>query len=526
MCYTAVYLRLLVQRMNRFSSIGNAATRLVKDTGALFGALWRGYRGLSKKFQIGIAALLAVLVIAGFALAGGGAPAGDTSSLRAVSLRPLNELSGAGSGGNVLGTVHSIAEAKILAKTGGTVERVNTSLGASVPAGYVIASLENARERAAVLQAEGNYDSAVAARNATSLDEEVISAQNAYRSAYTNIDVTMENDIDLFFGAPTGIGPTLRITANGTDRNWLSRERAELSREMNTWQSNLEGAEDRNPQTLLDEAERVVRRVSDFLTRLADSANRRDAGTSPAQAAGLASARATVDSVLASLSAARGAFRSGEVGATASVDASVKTALGSLRAAQANLEQTVVRAPIGGTINFLPIQRGDYVTALTHVATVAQNNALEVVAYISEADREALSVGTKVFVEETHEGIVTAISPALDPVTKQVEIRIAIDASSNLTNGASVRVALPGAATSEVTQGPILLPLASVKLRADDRVVFTVNEEGRLAAILVETGAVRGGRIEITTALDPSLRIVADARGLAEGERVTIIEAP
>ena len=52
--------------------------------------------------------------------------------------------------------------------------------------------------------------------------------------------------------------------------------------------------------------------------------------------------------------------------------------------------------------------------------------------------------------------------------------------------------------------------------------MFTVNEEGRLVAQTVEIGEVRGDRIEITSVISPDLRIVTDARGLAEGQKVKL----
>jgi hypothetical protein len=59
-----------------------------------------------------------------------------------------------------------------------------------------------------------------------------------------------------------------------------------------------------------------------------------------------------------------------------------------------------------------------------------------------------------------------------------------------------------------------------VKLRVDGRAVFSVDGDGRLVAHPVEVREVRGDRIEVLTDLDPGLRIVADARGLSEGESV------
>lgn len=174
-------------------------------------------------------------------------------------------------------------------------------------------------------------------------------------------------------------------------------------------------------------------------------------------------------------------------------------------------------------MNFLPIRVGDYVTAFTHVATVAQNGALEIVAYVSEDERAALAVGDRVMVEETLSGIVTSIAPALDPVTKQIEIHVAVEGADTLVNGQSVRIAVPApvSATAQ-TGGTVLLPLSAVKLYADSRVVFTVDGDGRLVARAVEIGEVRGDRIEVLSGLTPDLRIVTDARGLAEGQKVKL----
>jgi len=169
---------------------------------------------------------------------------------------------------------------------------------------------------------------------------------------------------------------------------------------------------------------------------------------------------------------------------------------------------------------------GDYVTALMHVATVAQNGALEIVAYVSEDNRDLLVAGGRVTVDGEYAGIITSVAPALDPVTKQIEVHVAVTGASELVNGQSVHIALPDLAPREeapvVNEGPILLPLASVKLRAGDRIVFSVGEDSRLVAHPVEVGEVRGDRIEIRSELAADLRIVADARGLAEGEQVQV----
>lgn len=507
---------------------------------------WVWYRGRKRWQQIAIAAALLVLLIAAITLLRGGGPGESEDNLRTVRLESIGALSGTGSSVSIIGNVRSVTEADILAQNGGTVRRVNAQVGQTVGAGAIIAELENASERASVLQAEGAYESALAARAITraqsgnaseSLEEAETSARNTYRTAFTAIDSLLTVEVQSVFGG-TSFTPGLLIGAGNAPR--LGEEYRELRRtEVENWRRSLDTAASKNPETLLNEAERITQRLAAFLVELSRAAASADSGATATQKANIASARAEVDALLATISAERDALRAKQTAATvgstqsvstdgqvASADASVKSALGSLRAAQAQLEKTIVRAPIGGTVNFLPIRVGDYVTSFTHVATVARNNALEIVAYVSEDDRDLLSAGTKVTVEDDIPGVVTSVSPALDPVTKQIEVRVAVEGESELVNGQSVRIALPNVAapTAEATEGPVLLPLAAVKLSGESRLVFTVGEDGRLAAREVTVGEVRGDRIEVTSSLPTEMRIVTDARGLAAGEKIKVKE--
>lgn len=488
-------------------------------------ALWMRYRSLRGWQQIVLALVLAALLIGGLVLARGGSPDTSLNQYRTVTLASIGELSGNGSSVGLIGTVRSITEANILAQTSGTVRAVHASLGSKVPAGFVIAELENAAERAVVLQAEGSYEAALAARSAQSLPDAKTAARDTYRTAFTTLDSVLENSVDTFFGGPTPVGPDLLFNADTDDESRLSRERSRINARMNAWESALSSAETRTPETLLEEADAEARGIATFLNDLAAVANRNNSTASDTQLAALATARASVNTVIGTIATSRASLRTGSVSATLGADASVKQALGALRGAQANLERTVVRAPLAGTLNFLPIRVGEYVTSFTHVATVAQNGALEIVAYVSEDHRDLLAAGGTVTVEETYKGVLTSIAPALDPITKQIEVHVAVTDASNLVNGQSVRISLPDILPKKTTaqpSGPLLLPLSSVKLRASDRIIFEVGEDSRLIARPVEVGDVRGDRIEIRTPLPTELRIVADARGLSEGEQVTV----
>lgn len=519
-------------------TVRSALMRIWGSTRVRAVVLWKQYRGLKRPWQIAIAIVLALLLIGLFLLLTGGKQAEAVNNFRTVTLESVGALSGNGDSVSVIGNVRSVSEADVLAQSGGTVRAVHTRIGASVPAGFVIAELENASERAVVLQAQGAYEAALAARSITllqagntvvSLGEAELNARDAYRSAYTTLDNALENYIDpLMTGAD-------RIEGIGGD---LSAKRTELAGEMRMWRYALDTATTEKPELLLERAEATTRNAAEFLNLFARAANSSDSGATVTQRAGVATARASADSLLSTLSTERSSLRAAQTAAnvagqqtnttstqTASADASVKQALGSLRLAQASLEKTVVRAPISGTVNFLPVRVGDYVTAFTHVATVANNGSLEIITYVSEADRELISAGEEVTVEATYKGIVTAIAPALDPLTKRIEVRIAVSGETELVNGQSVRIGFANVtSTVEKPVGPLFLPLASVKLRSDDRIVFTVDESNKLVAVPVEIGEVRGDRIEIRSPLPLDVRIVTDARGLAEGQQVNVAE--
>ena len=336
--------------MNIVSTIRSGAVRAGTRVRSGSLALWARYRGLRRRWQIAIAAALAALLIALFMLLGGGGAPATKNSLRTVTLESVGALSGTGDSVSVVGTVRSVSEADILAQSGGTVRRVHTRLGARVPAGYVIAELENASERAVVLQAQGAYEAALASRSialleasntGNSLEEAELSARDAYRSAYTTVDNTLELYVDTMLEGSDRVG--------GID-NDIRQERQVIWQLMREWRASLDEVETTNTELLIARAEENTRRVSEFLAEFARQVNDSDSTATATQRSNIATARTTITTLLSTLSAEREALRAAETAsqvadrqtnssssATASADASVKQALGSLRLAQASL---------------------------------------------------------------------------------------------------------------------------------------------------------------------------------------------
>jgi hypothetical protein len=69
----------------------------------------------------------------------------------------------------------------------------------------------------------------------------------------------------------------------------------------------------------------------------------------------------------------------------------------------------------------------------------------------------------KVRIDDKYDGIVTAISPALDPNTKQIEVHVAVSGTTALEDGQSVHISFANAiaptdvkVATTTAQGPLL----------------------------------------------------------------------
>jgi RND family efflux transporter MFP subunit len=483
---------------------------------------WAFVRKLPRAYSIGGAVAIVAALLLGIHLLTRQAPAvsapPQTPHVQVASVADLS--SGAGPL-VIVGKVTSLSQASILAQTSGELVSLNVAIGDSVAAGQTIGSFENASEKAAVQQAQGAYDAAVAAQSGNSGASTAATARNTYVSAYSTLDTAIQ-DIDSLFGAPTPVGPELLIHSATNDPTTLSRERRSVGTEIESWRAALPAATSTDPGILLGEAYATTQDASAFLTDLAQSATSYNSGATSAQLANLATARSAVAGLLSTLSSARDSYRSTSPGASASVE----QALGALNGAKANLAKTVVRSPISGTIVSLPVNQGDFVSSFSPVATVSNPHALEIDAYVSADDAKTLAAGGSATIENAVAGTVVSVAPALDPATGKILVKIALtgDASA-LTDGDTVTVSLarataPASASSET----VTIPLTAAKITPQGPIVFTVSSS-TLAAQAITIGTVLGDRVQVTGGLASSTEIVTDARGLADGETV-IVDTP
>jgi RND family efflux transporter MFP subunit len=483
-----------------------------------FSYLWR----IPRRYKIAGVVALAVIIIAVHIATRPPAAAPAAADETHVVLASVASLSNQGGPLPVVGQVTSVSEASISALSGGQITSLPHKLGDRVAAGAVLASFENSSQQAAVLQAQGQYDSALASQRAVSPTDARTTAINAYTSAFSTLDSLLTTDVDVFFGNPGPYGPQLTISAPMYDLGELSRDRKNIDDEVEAYRAELASAERADPAALLAHAISVVSDTAGFINKLAVAVTDRDLHATDDQIAAITSARSGIATLAATLASAQQAYRSGSVSTTASTDASVTIALGGLRAAQAALEKTYVRAPISGTIVSLPVNRGDFISPGTLVAAISNPTALQIEAYVTAADAKTLRVGGKASIEGASVGTIVFVAPALDPTTGKIQVKVGLaGGSQTLADGSTVAVMLEREAQSTGASGALTIPIAAVKITPQGSQVFTVASS-TLVAHEVTLGSVVGGQVAVTAGLTPDMDIVSDARGLSEGQVVAV----
>jgi RND family efflux transporter MFP subunit len=455
------------------------------------------------------------------------------------------------------GTVTSINEATIRSESSGKLVNVTKRLGDKVEAGEIIATFENSAERASLLQSEGAYEAAKAGsviallsgnNSAESLEETKNSALNTINATQSSLEDAVRVKTDSSFSNPrTGeiklllsvpnVNLVYSLEAQRTGIEKLLTERAEKNKTLT-----------KNYDLILEltSAEKDAQTVKNYLDDLAKAYNIgladstiNESGIANNKAL-ISSARSEVSGAITAIAGARTALQNsltaksiaektgGDGPTMTSAEASIKQALGIYNAAQSRYEKTIIRSPLSGTLNSLSIKTGDFITAYSQIGVVSNNGTLEVKASVGEDDAKRLVIGSPADIkkeEYTVPGVITSVAEAIDPLTKKIEVRIAIkDANHSLLNGDSVTISVSeGPKEKSLSPTKLLIPLSSLKMTPDGAFIFTISTPDSLAhAHKVKEGAIFGENIEILDGLTENMSIVVDARGLQDNMPVIV----
>jgi membrane fusion protein (multidrug efflux system) len=198
--------------------------------------------------------------------------------------------------------------------------------------------------------------------------------------------------------------------------------------------------------------------------------------------------------------------------ALAAADSRRRAAEARLGVAERALRDATVRAPFAGLLARRFVSRGEFVRPGEPLLELVSLSPIELVFHLAEKDssrvRLGLVVGAQVapYPEEVFEAWVTMISPTIDPRTRTLRVKAALDNSDGrLRPGLFARADLGVALRS----GALMVPEEAVLQRADGAVVFRFTEDDRVERRVVRTGSHRDGAGEVLDGLAPGDWVVS-----------------
>jgi HlyD family secretion protein len=215
----------------------------------------------------------------------------------------------------------------------------------------------------------------------------------------------------------------------------------------------------------------------------------------------------------------------------------VDQARGALNYAETNLANTIIRAPVTGTILERAVEKGEFVTtsfvgdrgAKGYVVSLADLNDLEVELDINQNDFAKLhgsqhgSVTTDAFPDRKYEGFIKEISPEANRQKATVQVKVKIEKpDSYLRPEMNASVAFVSdkkeAVDSAAAKPVVIVPNAAIR----DNAVF-VMFDGKALRRPVKTGATSGQGVRIDDGLIGGEELIVNPpAGLKDGDKVRL----
>lgn len=208
--------------------------------------------------------------------------------------------------------------------------------------------------------------------------------------------------------------------------------------------------------------------------------------------------------------------------------AALESARADLRAAEIELENTNLTAPIAGVVSDVPVEIGSFVQPGGEILEIVNNDPLKVRIQVRQSEITSVSLGQTAEVEfqgdRMAEGRVTFISPVADSETRTFRVELEVpNPDSRTPAGLAAKVRLP-------LQERVAHRISPALIRLDDagRIgVFAVAEDDEhLRFLPVDVVQAQAEAIWVT-GLPETARIVTISQGaLSDGQRARIRETP
>jgi multidrug efflux pump subunit AcrA (membrane-fusion protein) len=237
-------------------------------------------------------------------------------------------------------------------------------------------------------------------------------------------------------------------------------------------------------------------------------------------------ARAQVNNARQQLEAAINTSRQSNE-AIRTAEAAVESARSQSSIAQKAVADATIRSPYAGYISNRPVARGEFVTPSSIIVTVLRTNPIKLQLLVPEAEAPHITVGMSVSLEvDAHKdrkfaGQVSAVNPAIDPVSRSATIEVAVENGDNaLRSGmfATAQILRSGGNTA------VFVPRSAVFSDQNTQSYRVFVIEGDIAKLrVVQLGAEEGETIQILSGVNADEVIATSNLGqLYEGARVKL----
>jgi HlyD family secretion protein len=256
--------------------------------------------------------------------------------------------------------------------------------------------------------------------------------------------------------------------------------------------------------------------------------------------ASVAEAEATLAEASANAQRARGLQATGALSEAAinqyfTAERTAKARLDAQRAMaqmqQLRLKQTQVLAPDFGVISARSATVGAVLPAGQELFRMIRQGRLEWRAEVAANDMAMLKPGVAALVTAGSgpaiKGTVRMVAPTVDPQTRNGLVYVDLPTATTAAGGSGARAGMFARGEFEVGSGSgLTLPQSAVLLRDGFSYVLRVGPDSKLTQVKVGVGRRVGDRIEITSGIDASVRVVASGGGfLGDGDTVRVVDA-
>ncbi len=209
------------------------------------------------------------------------------------------------------------------------------------------------------------------------------------------------------------------------------------------------------------------------------------------------------------------------------VEAQVRQAQSALEIAQSQLNNSIIKAPISGSVTAISVKTGELVLSAVPLLSILDVSELYVKAGISEKDIASIQVGQEAeifidaFPQDKFHGEVTSKGVMVDPTSKTMETKIKIvEPHINIPPGVFTRANV----LIESNPDALIIPSTALTRRAEGLYVYVLNEDGDIVERRgIVTGMTQGKQVEVVQGLQVNeIVVILGNISLEEGDRVRV----